>query len=113
MVASKDFTKEQSVGWTSDKTQFGFSISFDATNSMDIKCSQQNQNSYDVQLLAMTNISLTAGKTYKMTITVKGTKAGKMTGHLGDWNTNNDSDAATVLISAMISQPIGRMSLST
>ena len=95
VVASKDFTKEQSVGWTSDKTQFGFSISFDATNGMDIKCSQQNQNSYDVQLQAMTNISLTAGKTYKMTITVKGTKAGKMTGHLGDWNTNNDGDAAT------------------
>ena len=95
VVASKDFTKEQSVGWTSDKTQFGFSISFDATNGMDIKCSQQNQNSYDVQLQAMTNISLTAGKTYKMTITVKGSKAGKMTGHLGDWNTNNDSDAAT------------------
>ena len=95
VVASKDFTKEQSVGWTSDKTQYGFSINFDGTNGMNIKCTQQNTNAWDVQFQAMTDIALTAGKTYKMTITVKGSKAGKMTGHLGDWDTNNDNDAAT------------------
>ena len=95
VVASKDFTKEQSAGWTSDKTQYGFSINFDGTNGMNIKCTQQNTNAWDVQFQAMTDIALTAGKTYKMTITVKGSKAGKMTGHLGDWDTNNDNDAAT------------------
>ena len=95
VVASKDFTKDQSVGWTSDKTQYGFSINFDGTNGMNIKCTQQNTNAWDVQFQAMTDIALTAGKTYKMTITVKGSKAGKMTGHLGDWDTNNDNDAAT------------------
>jgi GH35 family endo-1,4-beta-xylanase len=95
VVASKDFTKEQSAGWTSDKTQYGFSINFDGTNGMNIKCTQQNTNAWDVQFQAMTDIALTAGKTYKMTITVKGSKAGKMTGHLGDWNTNNDGDDAT------------------
>ena len=95
VVASKDFTKDQSAGWTSDKTQYGFSINFDTTNGMNIKCTQQNTNAWDVQFQAMTDIALTAGKTYKMTITVKGSKAGKMTGHLGDWNTNNDGDDAT------------------
>lgn len=95
VVASKDFTKDQSAGWTSDKPQYGFSINFDTTNGMNIKCTQQNTNAWDVQFQAMTDIALTAGKTYKMTITVKGSKAGKMTGHLGDWNTNNDGDDAT------------------
>jgi len=95
VVASKDFTKNQSVGWTSDKTDFGFSTNFDSTNGLVVKCTKQNTNAWDVQFQAMTDIPLTAGKTYKMTITVKGTKAGKMTGHLGDWNTNNDSDPAT------------------
>ena len=95
VVASKDFTKNQSVGWTSDKTAFGFSTNFDSTNGLIVKCTKQNTNAWDVQFQAMTDIPLTAGKTYKMTITVKGSKAGKMTGHLGDWNTNNDSDPAT------------------
>ncbi len=95
VVASKDFTKNQSVGWTSDKTDFGFSTNFDSTNGLIVKCTKQNTNAWDVQFQAMTDIPLTAGKTYKMTITVKGSKAGKMTGHLGDWNTNNDSDPAT------------------
>ena len=95
VIASKDFTKNQSVGWTSDKTDFGFSTNFDSTNGLIVKCTKQNTNAWDVQFQAMTDIPLTAGKTYKMTITVKGSKAGKMTGHLGDWNTNNDSDPAT------------------
>ena len=95
VVASKDFTKNQSVGWTSDKTDFGFSTNFDSTNGLVVKCTKQNTNAWDVQFQAMTDIPLTAGKTYKLTITVKGSKAGKMTGHLGDWNTNNDSDPAT------------------
>ena len=95
VVASKDFTKSQSVGWTSDKTDFGFSTNFDSTNGLIVKCTKQNTNAWDVQFQAMTDIPLTAGKTYKMTITVKGSKAGKMTGHLGDWNTNNDSNPAT------------------
>ena len=95
VVASKDFTKDPSVGWTSDKSTHGFSFSSDATNGLVVKCTKQNTNAWDVQFLAMTDIPLTAGKTYKMTITVKGSKAGKMTGHLGDWTTNNDGDAAT------------------
>ena len=33
----------------------------------------------------MDNILATKGKTYKMTMTVKGSKTGKLSGHLGDW----------------------------
>ena len=43
----------------------------------------------------MNDIMLTAGKTYKMTLTVKGSKEGQINGHLGDWNSNNDNDPAT------------------
>ncbi len=95
VVAEKDFTKDKSVGWTSDKTQYGYSINFDATNGLKVTCTKKNSNSWDVQFQAMTDIALTAGKDYKMTITVKGSKNGKINGHLGDWTTNNDQDPAT------------------
>ena len=97
VVASKDFRTDKTHGWTSQDggTDYGYSITFDGTNGLVVKCTKQNTNAWDVQFIAMTDIALTAGKTYKMTITVKGSKAGKMTGHLGDWDTNNDNDAAT------------------
>ena len=102
-VASKDFTTVQSSVWTSDMgwtsqdngADYGYSITFDGTNGLDVKCTQQNTNAWDVQFIAINSIALTAGQDYKMTITVKGSKAGKMTGHLGDWNSNNDGDPAT------------------
>ena len=53
VVASKDFTKEQSVGWTSDKTQFGYTITFDSTDGMKIHTTKKCDNSWDVQFLAM------------------------------------------------------------
>ena len=94
VVAEKDFTKDKTVGWTSDKTQYGYSINFDA-NGLKVTCTKKNSNSWDVQFHAMNDIALTAGKEYKMTITVKGSKNGTINGHLGDWNTNNDNDPAT------------------
>jgi GH35 family endo-1,4-beta-xylanase len=39
-----------------------------------------------VQFLAATDILTTAGKTYKMTMTVRGSKAGRLVSRLGDWN---------------------------
>ena len=95
VIAEKDFTKDKNVGWTSDKAQYGYSITFDATNGLKVSCTQNNTNSWDVQFQAMTDIALTAGKDYKMTITVKGSKNGKINGHLGDWGTNNDQDPET------------------
>jgi GH35 family endo-1,4-beta-xylanase len=94
VVAEKDFTKDKTVGWTSDKTQYGYSINFDS-NGLKVSCTKKNSNAWDVQFQAMTDISLTAGKKYKMTITVKGSNNGEINGHLGDWTTNNDSDPAT------------------
>ena len=94
VIAEKDFTKDKTVGWTSDKTKYGYSINFDA-NGLKVSCTKKNTNSWDVQFQAMTDIALTAGKDYKMTITVKGSENGKINGHLGDWDTNNDNDPAT------------------
>jgi len=94
-VASKNFLTNKTVGWKSDEATYGYSIKFDTTNGLVINCTKQNDNPWDVQFQAMTDIMLTAGKTYKMTITVKGTKEGKINGHLGDWNTNNDNDPET------------------
>ena len=94
VVAEKDFTKNKTVGWTSSQTDYGYSINYDA-NGLKVTCTKKNTNSWDVQFQAMTDIALTAGKDYKMTITVKGSKNGKINGHLGDWTTNNDQDPET------------------
>jgi GH35 family endo-1,4-beta-xylanase len=85
-VASKDFTKNQSVGWTSDKTTYGYSISFDATNGMNVHTTKKCENSWDVQFQAMTDIMLQTGKTYKMTITLKGSADGNLHSKLGDFS---------------------------
>ena len=94
VVASKDFTKEQSVGWTSDKTQYGFSINFDTTDGMKIHTTKKCDNSWDVQFLAMENIPVEINKTYKMTMTVKGSADGKLHSKLGDWNNGEYPDIA-------------------
>ncbi len=86
-VFSKDFRTKQEVGWWSDKTQYGYSLSFDATDGLNIHTTKVNPNSYDVQFVAASDIMLTAGKSYKMIITVKGSKDGKLHSKLGDWNT--------------------------
>ena len=85
-VASKDFLKNKSVGWKSSEADFGYSVKFDATNGMNIHCTKTNANFWDVQFQAMTDIMLQTGKTFKMTITVKGSKAGILHTKLGDWN---------------------------
>ena len=91
-IASKDFRTQQTVGWTSDKTEYGFTITFDATNGMKIHTTKKCTNSWDVQFLAMENISVEIGKTYKMTMTVKGTSNGKLHSKLGDWNNGEYPD---------------------
>ena len=94
VVASKDFTKDQSVGWTSDKTQFGYTITFDSTDGMKIHTTKKCDNSWDVQFLAMENIPVEINKTYKMTMTVKGSADGKLHSKLGDWNNGEYPDIA-------------------
>ncbi len=92
VVASKDFRTDKTVGWKLDESTYGYTITFDATNGMNVHCTKQNTNSWDVQFQAMTDIKLTTGKKYKMTITVKGSKAGKLHSKLGDFSTSYSAE---------------------
>lgn len=94
VIASKDFRKNKSVGWTSDKEKFGFSLNFDATNGLDIHTTKICENSWDVQFLAMTDIPTKVGQTYKMTMIVKGTDNGKLHTKLGDWSNGEYPDVS-------------------
>ena len=86
VIAKKDFRTDKSVGWKSDESKFGYSLKFDATNGLTIHTTKVCPNSWDVQFLAMENILTTKDKTYKMTMTVRGSKAGVLHSKLGDWN---------------------------
>ena len=86
VIANKDFRTNRSVGWRSSETEFGYSLKFDTTNGLNIHTTKKCPNSYDVQFLAMENILTTKDKTYKMTMTVRGSKAGVLHSKLGDWN---------------------------
>ena len=92
LIASKDFRTSQNVGWHSDETTYGYSLKYDATNGLNVHCTKKNPNSWDVQFVAMDNILTQHGKSYKMTITVRGTKAGKLHSKLGDWGTGWSTD---------------------
>ena len=93
-LASKDFRTVKSsvwtsdMGWTSDMTKFGFSITFDSTDGMKVHTTKTCDNFWDVQFQAITDIMLTADKPCKMTITLKGTKEGKFHSKLGDFSNN-------------------------
>lgn len=84
-VKSKDFRTDQSVGWTADKTQYGFSIDYSSTNGLHLTTTKVN-NSWEVQFVALGGIPLETGKTYKVTITAKGSSQGKLYTKLGDWS---------------------------
>ena len=92
-VASKDFRTQQNIGWKASESENGYTTSFDATNGL--KVTTTKSLSWQVQFIVLDNIPLEAGKTFKMTITVRGSKSGKLDGHLGSWDTNNDSDSKT------------------
>ena len=92
LVASKDFRTTQSVGWKSEESTYGYKLNFDATNGLNIHTTKKCTNSYDVQFLAMTDIPTTKNKTYKMTMTVRGSEEGKLHSKLGDWNNGQYPD---------------------
>ena len=87
-ITNKDFRSDKTIGWTSDQSQYGFSTSFSPTEGLKIHCTKKNPNYWDVQIVAMDNIQVPAGKTCKMIITIKGAKTGtmncKMAGSLND-----------------------------
>ena len=92
-VYSKDFRKDQNVGWKSSESEYGYKLSFDTTNGLNIHTTK-NQAAYEVQFLSCTDILTEKGKTYLMTMTVKGSKAGKLHTKLGDWGGGTGGDVA-------------------
>lgn len=92
VLASKDFRTAQNIVWNSSTDQYGFSISYDATNGFKVHCTKVNPNSWDVQFVVMNNIALDVDEDYKMTITVRGSEAGTLHSKLGDWSTGAYKD---------------------
>ena len=90
-VAKKDFRTQQNVGWKPNESEYGFSITFDNANGL--KVTTTKSYSWEVQFVAMDNIMLTAGQTYKLTLTIKGSKPGKVDGKLGDWGSGANFSA--------------------
>ena len=84
-IASKDFRTQQNVGWHSSESDYGYSLSYDATNGLKVHCTKKCTNSWDVQYIAMDNIPTEQGGTYQMTMSVRGSKAGTIHSKLGDW----------------------------
>ena len=82
-AALKDFRTSKEIGWKASESDFSYSIKFDATNGLVVTTTKQYP--WEVQFVPMSDIILTKGKTYKMTMTVKGSKAGRLDGRLGDW----------------------------
>lgn len=86
VMASKNFTTDKTVGWKANESENGFTLTFDNTNGLKVTSTKSLQ--YQVQFVAWDNIILPKGKSCKMTMTIKGSKAGKVSGRLGDWGTN-------------------------
>lgn len=92
-VCSKDYRTTQNVGWTADKTTYGFSLNFSSTNGLNIHTTKVC-NSWEVQFQAFNDLGLTKGKNYRMKMMVKGSKAGKLHTKIGDWNSGVTADIA-------------------
>jgi GH35 family endo-1,4-beta-xylanase len=84
-IANKDFRTQQNVGWHSSESDYGYTLTFDATNGLKVHCTKKCSNSWDVQYIAMDNIPTEQGGTYQMTMTVRGSKAGTIHSKFGDW----------------------------
>ncbi len=90
-VAAKDFRTQQNVGWTADKTQYGFTLSYTSADGLRIHTTKSLQ-SWEVQFVAYQDIPLEAGKTYTFTYEIKGSKNGTMHSKLGDWSSGGNTD---------------------
>ena len=84
VAASKDFRTDKSVSWRSDETKYGYSVKFDATNGLVAKTTKSY--SWEVQFVPINNVIMQSGHNYKMIVTVKGSKSGRLDGRLGDWD---------------------------
>ncbi len=91
VIGEKDYRTQQNVGWTGDKSKFGFSLNFSAKDGLNIHTTKI-VNSWDVQFVGYDNIPTEAGKTYQFTYEIKGSQAGTMHSKLGDWGSGVNTD---------------------
>ncbi|MDE7095972.1 MAG: endo-1,4-beta-xylanase, partial [Muribaculaceae bacterium] len=87
----KDFRTQQNVGWTADKSQYGFSLNFSSSNGLNVHTTKKI-SSWEVQFVAYDNIPADAGKTYTLTYEIKGSDSGTMHSKLGDWGNGKNVD---------------------
>lgn len=85
-VATKDFRVDNSIGWSSSTSDFGYSLSYSPADGLNVHTTKICPNSWDVQFLAATDIPLEKGTDCKVILTVRGSKAGTLHTKLGDWN---------------------------
>lgn len=90
-VKDKDFRTEQNVGWTADKSQYGFSLNFSSTNGLNVHTTKVC-NPWEVQFIAVDNLPVEAGKTYRVTYSIKGSKAGNLHTKFSDWGAGPGGD---------------------
>ncbi len=90
-IGGKDFRTQQNVGWTADKTQYGFSLNFSSQNGLNIHTTKKC-GSWEVQFVCYDNIPTEAGKTYNITYEIKGSEPGTMHSKLGDWGSGSNTD---------------------
>ena len=83
-AANKDFRSDKTVGWKATESEWDYSTSFSSTDGL--KVTTTKSYPWQVQFVPMSDIALTSGKTYTMTMTVKGTGSGKLDGRVGDWS---------------------------
>ena len=83
-AANKDFRSDKTIGWKAKESEWGYSTSFSSTDGL--KVTTTKSYPWQVQFVPMSDIALTSGKTYTMTMTVKGTGSGKLDGRVGDWS---------------------------
>ena len=83
-AANKDFRSDKTIGWKATESEWGYSTSFSSTDGL--KVTTTKSYPWQVQFVPMSDIALTSGKTYTMTMTVKGTGSGKLDGRVGDWS---------------------------
>ena len=79
------------MGWSANQTEYAYTLTFDATNGLKVHTTKA-QSSWVVQFIAATDILTSKGKTYKMTMTVRGSKADKLHSKLGDWSSGANAD---------------------
>lgn len=93
VVGSRDFRTDQRDRWTGDKAQYGFSLNYSATNGLNVHTTKK-VNSWEVQFIAIDNLSVEKNKTYKVTFDIKGSKSGNLHTKFSDWGSGPGGDIA-------------------